>query len=128
MFGAEHAAPGLSEQEIAIVDAEEREQILELVQEQVDGPEVATLLGHVRRSPATELVVVHDGSPTFGEFGQREHVVVRAARSAVRDDQGRRTGLQVAGDSVPGLPLTKGREALDHVCRFHGPTVGATAR
>src|ERR1700691_3551009 len=123
MFGAEHSAPGLSKQEVTVIDTEERQQILELVQEQVDGPEVATLLGHVCRATATELVVVHDRAATLGEFREREHVIVRATRSTVRDDQGRRTGLQIASDSIPGLPFTEGRDALDHVCRFHGPTV-----
>jgi hypothetical protein len=89
VLGGEHPAPGLPEQVVAVRDAERFEQVVQLVHEEVDGPEVGALVGQVRRAPRSQLVVVDNGPTLVGQGGDSHDVVVGAARSPVGDDQGR---------------------------------------
>ena len=59
MAGAEHAAPGVAQQVVVILDAEVGEEVVELVQEQLLGPEggVAHFLGEMGGAAGAELVV-----------------------------------------------------------------------
>src|ERR1039458_10192014 len=115
MLGSQHAAPRLTKQVITIVDAQGGEQVLHFVQEEVDGPEVTTLFGQVRRTASPQLVVVHHRSALLGQLGQRQHVVVRAAGSSVGDQQRHFGRREIASDAIPRLPLAKGNNTVTYV-------------
>src|ERR1039457_7048854 len=115
MLGSQHAAPRLTKQVITIVDAQGGEQVLHFVQEEVDGPEVTTLFGQVRRTASAQLVVVHHRSSVLGQLGEGQHVVVRAARPSVGHQQGNFGRRKIAGDAIPRLPLAKGNNTVKYV-------------
>ena len=72
---------------------------------------LASLSGRCVELAVADLVVVDD-RPIGREIGEAEDVVVRTAGSAMRDDQRRATGAEIAGDPVPGLIVAVGREAF----------------
>ena len=108
MFGAEHAAPRLSEQVVATGDAETLEEILEFVEKEIDGPEVRAFVAQVRGLAVAELVVVNDRASGVRDVGDGEQVVVRAAGPAVHRDEWCERRGEVAGDAVPGVPRAEG--------------------
>src|SRR5487761_1928234 len=99
------------------------EQVVELVEEQIDRPEVLAFVGSVRRAPATELVVVDDRPTPKGERGQREHIVMGHTGSAVEHHQGGEWGLEVTGDPVPRRSPTKRGGPLLVWFENHAPTL-----
>ena len=123
MLRSEHAAPRLSEQVVTVNDAEGVEKVVQLLQEQVDGPEVAAPLGQVRRSPPAQLVVVDHGSTIVGQGGQREQVVMRATRSAVDHDERGPAQGEITGDAVPRLELAKRDDTFEDTGSSHGTTI-----
>jgi len=82
------------------------EEIIELFDEKVDGPEglVASLVGEVGGLAVADLVVKDKGSVGLDEIGVGEQVLVASTRPAVQDHQrdGAR-GVQVSHDLVPRL-------------------------
>jgi hypothetical protein len=68
MAGSQHAAPGLAQEVVVIVDAEVGEQVVELGEEERDGPELAVALffWEVRGFAAPELVVEDYGDRVRG--------------------------------------------------------------
>ena len=107
MLGAQHAAPRLAEQMIVVRDAELLEEILELVEKEVDGPEVGALVSQMRRPSVAELVVVNDRPSGARDVGDGQQIVVRAARAAVRRHERRASGREIARDAIPGFPPAK---------------------
>src|SRR5436305_2053657 len=104
MFRAEHAAPRLTEEVIAAGDAELVQQVLELVEKEIDSPEVGAFFSQMRRPSVTELVVVNDRTSRSRDVGDREQIVMRAAWPAVRGNERGDTGAEVPGDAVPRFP------------------------
>ena len=100
---AEEPAPRRAEHVVPAGDSERVDEVVELADEQVDGPEVAVPPLVVRRSAVADLVVEHHGA-VVGEVGQRQQVVVRRAGPPVeRHERGGAVGTELAVDPVPGL-------------------------
>ena len=59
-LGAEDAAPGVACEVEGVLDAEVLDHVLELVDEELDGPERRRLIGEMRRASVSELVVEDD--------------------------------------------------------------------
>jgi hypothetical protein len=88
---------------VVIGDVERRDEVVQLADEQLDGPEVSAPLGQVRAAAVAELVVVDNGPAAGGQVGQGQQVVVCGAGTAVQDDQRRCVAVRLARDPVPGL-------------------------
>ena len=108
MLGEQHAAPGLAEGAVAVLDAEMGQQVVELGDEEVGRPEggVAHFFGQVRGFAAAELVVA-DGwnAVRGGEVGDWDEIVAWDAGTAVQEDEGTGAGSwgEIAVDLVPGF-------------------------
>ena len=115
---AEKAAPGLAEDVVAAGDPECVDEVVQLADEEVDGPEVGAAVGVMRAPAVPDLVVVDDGA-AVGQVGEREEIVVRRARTAVKDDErcGSRgvAGAQIPGHAVPRLRFAERDGAFVHV-------------
>ena len=59
-FRSHHPAPGVADDVECVLDAEFRDEVLELVQEEVDRPERRLLLLQVGGASVTELIVEDD--------------------------------------------------------------------
>ena len=89
MAGREHAAPRLPEHVVAVVNAKMVEEVVQLVDEELHGPErgVTGLLLQVCRLATADLIVEDDGNLTcLCEVGDGEQVVMRDARATGEDD------------------------------------------
>src|SRR5262245_9044576 len=117
MLRSQYATPRLSEHVVAMVDAEMAGQVRELVQEQLDGPEVRALIAQKRGAPISELIVVHNGAASDCDTLQGINIVMGAAGPTVKDDQRRLGSSQVSGDPVPGGVATKWGPAFHHIWR-----------
>src|SRR3954454_12686219 len=88
-------------------DSERVDEVVELADEQVDGPEVGSALRVVRAPAVADLVVEDDRPAVMREVGEREEVVVRCAGATVKGDEGGGSiGLarpQLTVDSIPRL-------------------------
>ena len=90
MAGSKHPAPGLAEEVVVVLDVEFLEEVVELVEEQLDGPEIAVthLVGEVGGVAAAELVVHNYGGAVKGcDVLEGEHVGVRDAGTAMEDPE-----------------------------------------
>src|SRR5690349_412635 len=115
MLHPEHPAPRLPDDRVPVVYSEMTRQVDQLVLEQLNRPEVRRRVGEVRRVPAADLVVQHAAAPVPRELRDRLAVVVRSARAAVADHDGRGAGGEVADDAVPRLVPVTGQRSLAHV-------------
>src|SRR3954453_23961173 len=106
MLGAEHPAPGLSDQVVLVLGPEAAEKVVELLEEQVDGPEVGALVGQVRGLAGTKLVVVDDRPALLREPRHPQRVVVCGAGPSV-EDHDRWPGPELPGDAVPRPPVVE---------------------
>ena len=87
MLGAEHAAPGLAEKGISLLDPRRPQQRIEFIEEQVDGPEVRALFWQPGGVAIAELIIVdHGPAIERGDILEGIDIVVRAAWPAMRDD------------------------------------------
>ncbi|CAH2399952.1 conserved hypothetical protein [Mesorhizobium ventifaucium] len=102
MFGRENAAPGLAEQGVALGNANVSEQRIEFAQKEIDGPEVAALVGQMGRFAVADLIVVDDRPPGIGKLLERIDIVVGATRPAVSDDQWQLARFEISDHAVPG--------------------------
>ena len=112
-LGAEHPAPGLA-QDVAALDPQGGDHGVELVDEELRGPELRGGVGQVGAATAPQLVVVHDGAAGLGgEGGEVGDVVVGHAGAAVQDDEREGTGPGVGGggDLDPGPVAQDGQGA-----------------
>jgi hypothetical protein len=107
MLGAQHSTPRLAKEVIPVGDAELIEEILELVEKEVDGPEVGAFVSQMRRASVAELIVVDDRTSRAGDVGHRQQIVVCSARSAVGGDERGDARREVASHSVPCFPFTE---------------------
>src|SRR3954447_12097288 len=106
MLGAEHPAPGLSDQVVLVLGPEAAEKVVELLEEQVDGPEVGALVRQVRGLAAPELVVGAHRPALLREPRHSERVVVCGAGPSV-EDHDRWSGPELPGDAVPRPPVVE---------------------
>ena len=123
VLGGKHAAPGLAQKEVLIRDAVRVEQIVELIQEEVDRPEVRPLVGQQCRSTSTNLVVVDDRSSRAGDLGETDEIVVRATWPTVRDNERRHLAIEIASDAKPRLVVTVWNETFYDVKIGHSSTI-----
>jgi hypothetical protein len=73
VLGGKHAAPGLPQQVVVVLDPQRRQQVVQLGEEQLDGPELRALLGQVGGPAVAELVVVdHRATGLLGQVGDRQ--------------------------------------------------------
>ncbi len=122
MLHREHAAPGLAEDVVAVVDSQLMHQGPELPREQLDGPEAGGGMREMLRAPAADLVIEHARSPADPrEFADRLQVVVRRPRTAVEDhERGRPAGVQSSLQAKPGPMPVPLDEAVAHAPRLRG--------
>ena len=106
-FCREHSSPRIPQKIEIFLDLEVPEEIIELVDEELDGPElyVTLLFGDMGRHSTADLVVEDDGDLVLGpEIGEGEHVIVDDAWASVEDHQGAMFPVgEVPVDLVPGL-------------------------
>ncbi|SIT58561.1 hypothetical protein BQ8794_50663 [Mesorhizobium prunaredense] len=102
MLCREYAAPGLAEQGVAVANANVSEQRIEFAQKEIDGPEVAALVGQMGRFAVADLIVVDDRPPGIGKLLERIDIVVGATRPAVSDDQWQLARFEISDHAVPG--------------------------
>ena len=100
-------------------DAEMIQQAVELVEEELDGPEVDALVLEMRGLAAAELVVMHHGAALVRDQLHAVGVIVGCARAAMQDDQGLLPRLEIAGDAIPGLVAAERREAFGRLWFSH---------
>src|ERR1044071_4246087 len=107
MLRDQHAAPGLADDMIGAGDPEHLQQVRELVEEQLDGPEIDALVGQVGRAAAAQLVVVDDGASALREPFEPLRIVVPTAGTAMQDDDRPLCPVEAPGDPVPGAMAAK---------------------
>ncbi len=107
MTGRQHAAPGLAQQVVVVLDLQLLEQVIQLVEEELHGPEVAVvqLLGEVGRVAAAHLVVHdHRCAVQLRDVLQGQYVGVGDTGPAMEDHEGPfRGGGEGAKEGVPCL-------------------------
>jgi hypothetical protein len=114
----EHPAPGLAEDVVPVTYPEVVDEVRELADEQLHGPEVRPATGQMRGLAVAELIVENDGAPAGAEVLERQEVVVYAARTSVQGHEGRRPAAGARLFEVPEDPVPRA-EALEV-----GPALG----
>src|SRR4030095_13148972 len=109
---AEHAAPGLPEHMIRGGDAEMLDEIVELVDEQLHGPEIGALVAQMRRKAAAQLIIMDDRADTLCQALEAIEIVVRRAGTAMERHNGQLAAVELARDAIPGLVAPEVREAF----------------
>ena len=112
VFGAQHPAPGLADEMVAVRDPEVSQEVVELGQEQLHRPEIRAAVRQMRGFPVPQLVVMHDPAAVRRQILEAVDVVVGAARPAMHDHHGRPRAAQVARDPVPGFEAAERCPAL----------------
>jgi hypothetical protein len=102
VFRGQHAAPGLTDEVIAVGDAEMLEQAVEFAQEEIDRPEIGALVAQMGGASVSQLVVVDDSATGGSEALEGVDVIVGAAGAAMQHHQRRLAASEVAGHPVPG--------------------------
>ena len=102
-----------------VLDPEFGQDVIELIHEELDSPKFFWLVRQMGRCPDAYLVVKDDGDAMGSvDLGVGEHVVVRHAWSAVKQDEGSGTRLEVADDLVPCLVRLVADVEVERACRF----------
>jgi len=114
-------APALAE-DVVLGDAQLHEQVRQLVEEQLHGPELAVpgLVAQMRAAAVAELVVQDHRPSTRREPGHGQQVVVGGSRATVQQDDRRYAAGQVALDAEPRPVLAEGdRAGAGHASSNH---------
>ena len=79
------------------------DQIIQLIDEKLDGPEIGALVGQQGGVSASQLIVVDDGAALAGKKLVGIDIIVGGARAAMKDQNWRFFGVEVAGNTIPGF-------------------------